>query len=144
MDVLLRLIARRPAVVLAIVAVLTALAADRLVDFETLRPRLEIDASFDRLLPQEGDEREFYEFTRNLSMSGRRQMHLFRQLGIRLKKLLYYAPPLVKDLHEFAVIRQRTDNEILILVFANAISRPIRVTSLRQSERGACRRHAWH
>jgi predicted RND superfamily exporter protein len=53
--------ANHPWSVLALLVGLTALAGSQLFDLETGEVRLQLDSSFDRLLPKEGRDREIYE-----------------------------------------------------------------------------------
>lgn len=60
------LIAGRPAAVLSVLAVLTALALQGIVDLRTGTPRIRVDPAIDRLLPEDDEERLFYDRARQI------------------------------------------------------------------------------
>jgi predicted RND superfamily exporter protein len=66
MHGILRAITERAGLVLLLTAALTVLALSQLVDFRTGAVRLKLDSSLDRLMPDEDDDRLFYESARKL------------------------------------------------------------------------------
>ncbi len=66
MDRVLGFIARRHWTILALIVALSALAASQLVDLSTGEPRLRFDPSTNRLLPEEGEDKQFYDYVRKL------------------------------------------------------------------------------
>lgn len=66
MEAKIRWIPEHPALVLAVVAILTLGALSTLVDWRTGTSRLRIDPSADRLLPEESEARVFYDHVRDV------------------------------------------------------------------------------
>ena len=66
MDRVLGFIAQRHWVILALIAALCALAVSQVVDLSTGKPRLRLDPSTNRLLPEDGEDKQFYDYVRKL------------------------------------------------------------------------------
>ena len=73
MDPILGFISKRPWIVLALLSLVTLGAITRLIDFDRLREqglarsfRLEIDMSTNRLLPEDDEDKLFYDFVRKV------------------------------------------------------------------------------
>jgi len=69
-DRLLRLGPEHPFAVLAVIVVISAVAAANIVDLRTGLPRLVLDPSIDSLLPTDDERRLYYERTKELFDSG--------------------------------------------------------------------------
>jgi predicted RND superfamily exporter protein len=65
-DRFLRSLSNHPWLLIALLVIFTALAANQLVDFESRRFRLEIDVSANRLLPEGDEGKKFYDFARKV------------------------------------------------------------------------------
>jgi predicted RND superfamily exporter protein len=66
LDPIFRFISKHPWLVLALLIAVTLLASARLLDFGTGRVRIEIDMSTNRLLPEEDENKTFYDFVRKV------------------------------------------------------------------------------
>ena len=61
------------------------------------------------------------QFTGDLPMGRRGQVYFSRHLRVGQEKLLHDSPSMIEHLHERAIIRKRTDDQIPSLVFANPV-----------------------
>jgi predicted RND superfamily exporter protein len=66
MEAFANYITQRPMAILAVIAGLTLGAFLQIVDPQTMTLRLRVDPSIDRLLPEDDDERRYYEYVRRL------------------------------------------------------------------------------
>lgn len=60
------LVAQRPLLVLAGLAAITVVALHGIVDLRTGTPRIRVDPAIDRLLPDEDEDRRFYDRAREI------------------------------------------------------------------------------
>jgi hypothetical protein len=66
MGRLLRIVAHRPWVGLGLIVLATLLAVSQIVDLSSGRLRIRIDPSTNRLLPEDSEDKRFYDFVRRL------------------------------------------------------------------------------